>query len=64
MIRHDVKSSMICILGTKEDIKGAIVFDRIENMQMFAEYEINCIEMASSILNMNDQKLFHELTQN
>lgn len=43
-----IKSTIQCILGTKEDIKGLITFDKLKESQQWAEYELNCAVMFAS----------------
>lgn len=47
-----IKSSIQCILGTREDIKGLITFDKLKESQQWAEYEINCAVMFASSFNL------------
>lgn len=47
-----IKSSIQCILGTKEDIKGLITFDKLKESQQWAEYEVNCAVMFASSFNL------------
>lgn len=47
-----IKSTIQCILGTKEDIKGLITFDKFKESQQWAEYEVNCAVMFASSFNL------------
>lgn len=47
-----IKSTIQCILGTKEDIKGLITFDKLKEPQQWAEYEVNCAVMFASSFNL------------
>lgn len=47
-----IKSSIQCILGTKEDVKGLITFDKLKESQQWAEYEVNCAVMFASSFNL------------
>lgn len=47
-----IKSTIQCILGTSEDIKGLITFDRTDEAQKWAEYEVNCAVMFASCFNL------------
>lgn len=56
-----IKSTAQCILGTAENIKALITFNHTKISQLWAEYEINCIAMFASALNLlynkNPQKI-------
>ena len=56
-----IKSTAQCILGTSENIKALITFNHTKISQLWAEYEINCIAMFASALNLlynkNPQKI-------
>ena len=47
-----IKSTIQCILGTREDIKGLITFDKTDEAQQWAEYEVNCAVMFASSFNL------------
>lgn len=47
-----IKSTIQCILGTKEDVKGLITFDKLKESQQWAEYEVNCAVMFASSFNL------------
>ncbi|MBQ3670494.1 MAG: GGDEF domain-containing protein [Treponema sp.] len=52
MKKRGVLSTIQCILGTENDIKGLVTFNRTKAAALFAEYEQNCAVMFASILNL------------
>lgn len=50
--RRGIKSTIQCILGSEDDIRGLITFDKTKECQQWAEYEVNCAVMFSSIFNL------------
>lgn len=47
-----IKSTVHCILGTVENIKGLVTFNRLREASLWAEYEVNCSTIFSSVLNL------------
>lgn len=48
--RRKICSTVQCIIGTKEQIKGLVSFDRIQAPAQFAEYEVSCAVIFASAL--------------
>ena len=47
-----IKSTLQCILGTAQDIKGLVAFNRMKESSQWAEYEVNCALMFASSFNL------------
>ena len=41
-----------CIIGTVDDIKAVITFDKLGESSQWAEYEINCSVIFASFIEM------------
>lgn len=52
MEKRKIKSSVQCVLGTPECIKGLVTFNRMRESSLWAEYEVNCTTMFVSTLNI------------
>lgn len=52
-----IKSSFICLVGSKDNVQGVVMFNRAKFQQRFAEYEVNCIKMVSTVLGLNYGKM-------
>ncbi|MBQ0051170.1 MAG: GGDEF domain-containing protein [Treponema sp.] len=50
--QRGIKSTIQCILGTPDDIKGLVTFDKTKEAQQWAEYEVNCAVMFASSFNL------------
>ena len=51
-----IKSSIQCILGTKDNPQGLITFDRLREGALWAEYEVNCCVMFAATVNLLPQE--------
>lgn len=58
---NKIKSAICCLLGTPDDVKGVITFNRTKFQQMFANYEFDCITMFAAVLNLSNQNILREL---
>lgn len=56
--RRRVQSSIQCIIGTKDDIRGLVSFDRIYMAAQWADYEVNCALLFAASLNLIDMTAF------
>jgi len=63
MKKRGIQSTLHCILGTPDNIKGIVCFDRIKMGQLFAEYEVNCCNIFSSCLNLQKQKIIIQILE-
>lgn len=52
MEKCGIKSTIQCILGTKENIAGLITFNRTKTNSQWAEYEVNCASLFASSINL------------
>lgn len=50
--KNNIKSSIQCILGTPENITGLVIFNRLKQAALWAEYEENCVILVASTLNL------------
>lgn len=58
-LRHRKQQSSIqCIIGTKDDIRGLVSFDRLCAAALWAEYEVNCALLFTASLNFVDMAAF------
>ena len=48
IVSRGVKSMILCILGTVDDIKGVVMFNKTKESSQWAEYEVNCALMFAS----------------
>jgi hypothetical protein len=51
-LRRNVRSTIQYILGSPEEIKGLVTFDRLGCSSQWAEYEVNCAVMFASSYNL------------
>jgi len=51
-LRRNVRSTIQYILGSPEEIKGLVTFDRLGSSSQWAEYEVNCAVMFASSYNL------------
>ena len=56
--RRGVQSAIICIIGSKDDIRGLVVFDRLYMAAQWADYEINCALLFAASLQLIDMAVF------
>lgn len=47
-----IKTTVNCILGSADDIKGLVTFNRTKESSQWAEYEVNCALMFASSFNL------------
>ena len=52
IVSRGIKSTLQCILGTADDIKGLVTFNRTKESSQWAEYEVNCALMFASTFNL------------
>ena len=52
IVSRGIKSTIQCILGTADDIKGLVTFNRTKESSQWAEYEVNCALMFASTFNL------------
>ena len=57
------QSTLHCILGTPDNIKGLVTFDRYKMPAMFAEYEVHCCNIFASCLNLQKQKIILQILE-
>lgn len=48
IVSRGIKSMILCVLGTVDDIKGVVMFDKTKESSQWAEYEVNCALMFAS----------------
>ncbi len=63
MSERGVQSTLHCILGTPDNIKGLVTFDRYKMPAMFAEYEVHCCNIFASCLNLQKQKIILQILE-
>ncbi len=56
-----VKSTILCVLGSVENPKGLITFDRIKEGALWAEYEVNCCVMFAAAVNLLPEEKIQEI---
>ena len=47
-----IKSTILCILGSPDEITGLVSFNRTKESAQWAEYEVNCAVMFASCFNL------------
>ena len=52
LLHRNVRSSIQYILGSPDEIKGLVTFDRIGHSSQWAEYEVNCAVMFAACFNL------------
>ena len=52
LVSRGIKSTVQCILGSENDIKGLVAFNRRKEASLWAEYEVNCEAMFAACLNL------------
>lgn len=52
MSRRRVSSTLQCIIGTPDDIKGVITFNRCKESAQWADYEVDCAVIFASFITM------------
>lgn len=55
--KYGIKSTVQCLLGRPEKITGLITFNRTKAPSLWAEYEVNCAQIAASTLNLTGLNL-------
>lgn len=54
MGRRSVSSTLQCIIGSPDDIKGVITFNRCKESAQWADYEVDCAVIFASFITMLD----------
>ncbi|MBQ0051171.1 MAG: GGDEF domain-containing protein [Treponema sp.] len=52
LTERGIKSTIQCVLGTPDNIKGFVSFDRVREPALWAEYEVNCAVMFAAAFNL------------
>ncbi len=47
-----IKSTIQCVLGSKDNIRGLVTFDRLKESALWAEYEFNCTVMFAAAMTL------------
>lgn len=60
--RRGQQSSIQCIIGTADDIRGLVSFDRLFMASQWADYEVNCALLFAASLHFVDLSVFEDDT--
>lgn len=50
--KRSILSTIQCIIGSQDDIKGLITFNKKIEASQWADYEVTCAEIAASYLRL------------
>ena len=54
MQQRGVFSTLQCIIGTRDNIKGLVTFNKCRESARWADYEIDCAIIFSTVLSMSE----------
>lgn len=63
MQTRGIKSSIQCLLGTDNKINGLVMFNRMKEASLWAEYEVNCATMFASCFNLLTDEVKKDLKE-
>lgn len=52
IVQRGVQSTIQCVLGSPDNIRGIVTFDRLKEPSLWAEYEFNCCVMFAAALTL------------